>query len=89
MIGYNLGAFSSVYSSEAAIATAGLWGDTSGSNTGVPVAIFGTADNAYAGAFVNNSINSPALLAANLSDIGIEAQGGTIGLSAQARTAMA
>jgi hypothetical protein len=58
---------------EAGLADAGLWGDNSGAGTGVPVAIFGTADNAYGGAFVTNGVDYPAVYANNNSGTAIEA----------------
>jgi hypothetical protein len=58
--------FSTTYSSEAGIADAGVWADNAGTaGSGVPVALFATADNAYGGAFMNNSAEAPALFATN------------------------
>ena len=49
-------AFSNTYTTESGAAFAGIWADTSGTETTppFPVALFGTADDAYAGAFINN-----------------------------------
>jgi len=58
-------AFSSTYGPEAKIANAAVWADTSGQGTGLPVAILGTGNNAYSGAFVNNGKSYPALFAQN------------------------
>jgi len=74
VFGFNLGTYSATYTSEAGIAYSGLWGDSAnGGTSGVGVAIFGTADSNYAGAFVNNSSDFPALFANNNSGAGIEA----------------
>jgi hypothetical protein len=74
VFGFTLGTYSTTYTSEAGIAYSGLWGDAAnGSASGVGVAIFGTADSNYAGAFINNSPDFPALFANNNSGTGIEA----------------
>jgi hypothetical protein len=74
VFGFTLGAYSNSYLSEAGIAAAGVWGDTSGNNNGVAVAVFGTADNNYAAAFVNNSGSFPSLFVDNNSGNGLEVQ---------------
>jgi hypothetical protein len=81
VLGYTQGKFSTIYSQEAGIASAGLWGDISGSSA-VPVAIFGTADAAYAGAFINNSADFPALFAENEGGTGMQVSGSTTGFTA-------
>jgi hypothetical protein len=74
VFGFTLGAYSNSYLSEAGIAAAGVWGDTSGNNNGVAVAVFGTADNNYAAAFINNSGSFPGLFVDNNSGTGVEVQ---------------
>jgi hypothetical protein len=70
-------AFSTEYSSESAIADAGVWADSAGTGSGVPVALFGTADTGYAAALVNNSSTFPALFVQNNTGVGatIDAEG--------------
>ena len=57
--------YSSVFTDEVGVAQAGVWADAGTPAAGVPVGVFGTADNAYAGAFANNSASSPAVFATN------------------------
>jgi len=57
--------FSATYAAEASIANAGVWADSSSAGTGVPVALFATGDDAFAGAFVNNGKDFPAILVDN------------------------
>jgi hypothetical protein len=47
-------------------ATAGVWGDTAGSE-GASIAVLGTADTGYGGIFLNGSSETPALVAQNMS----------------------
>ncbi|HEY2858923.1 MAG TPA: hypothetical protein VGJ21_10945 [Terracidiphilus sp.] len=56
---------SSTYAAESSVAYAGVWADTSASGSGVPVALFATADTGYGVVTVNNSADFPALFVAN------------------------
>ena len=57
---------SNIYSEEAGVVYAGVWADTSSSNTSaIPAALFATSDSGYAGGFVNESTDFPALLVDN------------------------
>jgi hypothetical protein len=57
--------YSNTFSSQAKIASAGVWGDSGGSNSGNSAGVLGTADNVSAGAFINNSAGSAAVYAYN------------------------
>ena len=57
--------YSMSYTAEAGIANAGVWADSSGAGSGIPVSLFATGDDTFAGAFVNNGKDYPALLVDN------------------------
>ena len=65
VLGFTGTAFSGTYSSEAGVANAGVWADSSAAGSGVPVSLFATGDNVYAGAFINNGADFPALFVDN------------------------
>jgi len=80
--------FSAVYASEISGVNAGIWGDNSAAGSGVPIAVFGTSDSGYGGAFVNNSNSFPALYASNGAGAGASIYGATgDGLDATSATA--
>jgi hypothetical protein len=73
VLGYTGTTFSADYSSEYGIAYAGVWADTSSTGaSGVPLALFATAGNAYGAAIVNDSASFPAVLIQNSGGIGAE-----------------
>jgi len=75
VLGSTLSAFSRTYTSESSVAAAGVWGDTSGNNNGLPAGVIGTADTGYAGVFVNNSASAPAVFVTNSGGGGLSATG--------------
>ncbi|MGD0829488.1 MAG: hypothetical protein ABR907_01000 [Terracidiphilus sp.] len=64
-MGFTGTAFSGSYSTEAGIADAGVWADTSAAGTGVPVALFASGDDAYGAAVVTNGADFPSIFADN------------------------
>jgi hypothetical protein len=69
-------AFSANYTLESGIAYAGVWADTSaGGAGGIPVALFATADDGYAAAFINKSTDTgfPAVFVQNSAGNALEA----------------
>ncbi len=74
VLGFTGTTFSTTYSSEAGIADAGVWADSSAAGSGVPVSLFATGDDVYAGAFITNGQDFPAFFADNNKGTAIEAQ---------------
>jgi len=65
VLGFTGTTFSGSYTSEAAIANAGVWADNSKSGSGVPVSLFATGDDVYGEAIITNGADYPALFVDN------------------------
>ena len=65
VLGFTGNAFSGTYSAEAGVADAGIWADTAAAGTGIPVALFATADTGYGAAIVTNGSDFPSLFVSN------------------------
>jgi len=73
VLGFTGSTFSGSYTSEAGIADAGVWADIS-AGSGVPVALFATADDAYGEAVVTNGGDYPSLYVDNSGGTAVQAQ---------------
>ncbi len=77
VLGFTGSAFSGTYTSEVGIANAGIWADTSNAGTGIPIALFASADDAYGAAIINNGAGYPALFVDNNTGTGGEFEAAT------------
>jgi hypothetical protein len=77
VLGFTGTTFSTTYSGEAGVANAGIWADTSAAGSGVPVSLFATGDDVYAGAFITNGGDFPSLFADNNTGTAFEAMAAT------------
>ncbi len=77
VLGYTGTSFSTTYLTEAGIATAGVWSDSSAAGSGVPVSLFATGDDVYAAAFINSGADYPAVFVDNSSGTALEAEAAT------------
>jgi hypothetical protein len=65
VLGFTGTSFSGSYASESGVANAGIWADNSKVGTGIPLALFATADDAYGEAIVTNGNDYPSLFVDN------------------------
>jgi hypothetical protein len=77
VLGFTGTGFSTNYSSEAGVADAGVWADSSAAGTGIPVALFATADDAYGAVIVTNGAGFPGLFVDNAGGTAGEFQSAT------------
>jgi len=83
VLGYTGEAFSAEYTAQAGLANAGVWADTSGAGSGIPIALFATADDAYGAVIFTNGPDVPGLFVDNTNGQAAEfASASGLGLSA-------